>query len=412
MGPHPFVIAVAACALVGCAIPGWGPRTEPATIRAYVNAQIWNGKEFQPGSLIVQNGVFVENDAALATETTDLAGAYVLPPFCDAHSHDIQSSFELENTLARLRGDGVAYVKVLSSIPEYSAEIRRRLNRADGVEAAFAGPPITGPGGHPIPLQLRLHGHGAYPGVTVAELDGFARIVVQSKPEIEAAWPGLIARRPDFIKIMLLDSANHQARVGRPEAAGLTGLDPALAPEIVALAHAAGLRVSAHVDTAADFGVAVAAGVDEIAHLPGRRTPEVITPDIAAGAARAGIVVVTTAGLAASQRERNPALFAQIRAAQAESLRNLRRSKVTLALGTDSHGSVHDEAAYLDALGVFERAELLAMMTKTCAATTFPGRNIGGLAPGMEASFVAIEADPLADLAALRHVRLLVKARR
>ena len=40
-------------------------------------------------------------------------------------------------------------------------------------------------------------------------------------------------------------------------------------PLIVDKAHAAGLRVSAHVDTVTDYRIALKAGVDEMAHLPG-----------------------------------------------------------------------------------------------------------------------------------------------
>ena len=47
------------------------------------------------------------------------------------------------------------------------------------------------------------------------------------------------------------------------------GLDPRLVPLIVNKAHAAGLRVSAHVDTVTDYRIALKAGVDEMAHLPG-----------------------------------------------------------------------------------------------------------------------------------------------
>lgn len=45
-------------------------------------------------------------------------------------------------------------------------------------------------------------------------------------------------------------------------------------------AHQAGLRVSTHIETAADFHHALVAGVDEIAHMPGfRGDPAVRLPD-------------------------------------------------------------------------------------------------------------------------------------
>ena len=49
-------------------------------------------------------------------------------------------------------------------------------------------------------------------------------------------------------------------------------MDPALLKTIVQKAHGAGLRVSTHVESAADFHNALMAGVDEINHTPGFRT--------------------------------------------------------------------------------------------------------------------------------------------
>lgn len=75
-------------------------------------------------------------------------------------------------------------------------------------------------------------------------------------------------------------------------------------PDVVRHAHAADLRVFAHVESAADFGLAVEAGVDEVNHLPGFRGPAPDMPldvrvyeiaeDVARRAAARGVVVVTT----------------------------------------------------------------------------------------------------------------------
>ena len=68
----------------------------------------------------------------------------------------------------------------------------------------------------------------------------------------------------------------------------------------MAKAHEAGLRVSCHIETAQDFRNALAAGVDEINHMPGY-FPDLkhadwfpITKEDADAAARKGVVVVTT----------------------------------------------------------------------------------------------------------------------
>ena len=49
------------------------------------------------------------------------------------------------------------------------------------------------------------------------------------------------------------------------------------------------------------------------------------------------------------------------------------------------------------------------MWTLDCAQTAFPGRRIGRLAEGYEASFLILEADPLADLGATGQIRAAMK---
>src|SRR6185369_1848330 len=79
------------------------------------------------------------------------------------------------------------------------------------------------------------------------------------------------------------------------------GIDPALVPLIVQRAHAIGLQVSAHVSTAADFRIAVTAGVDQMAHLPGQRandsSPYLLSEADAADAARHHVNVITTVAM-------------------------------------------------------------------------------------------------------------------
>ena len=173
-------------------------------------------------------------------------------------------------------------------------------------------------------------------------------------------------------------------------------------------AHASGLRVFAHVETGHDFHVAVAAGVDVIAHLPGSFYPTTIDPADARSAAERGVLVITTAVLIErpDRAERRLAM----REAQISNLRLLRDAGVTLAAGSDEYSETSSaEITYLRTLGVFSDAELLRMWSTNCARTLFPDRRVGGLDPGNEASFLALGADPLANFDAVRNIRLRVK---
>ena len=214
---------------------------------------------------------------------------------------------------------------------------------------------------------------------------------------------------------------------------------------IVERAHASGLRVSAHTVNGADFRNAVNADVDEIVHVPAaqafpaveQRMAQIFTntldegairqiatdlarlnprepstlplgPEDARLAAQRGTVVVTTMSISTM---RAPAsLLPLIRAVQSASLRTLVESGVTLAVGSDnvSDSSVL-EAEHLHSLGVVDRLALLRIWTEDTPRAIFPKRRIGFLRDGYEASFLALEGNPLEDWRNVRRIKLRFK---
>ena len=82
---------------------------------------------------------------------------------------------------------------------------------------------------------------------------------------------------------------------------------------------------------------------------------------------------------------------------------------VRLALGTDSHSSVLDEADNLVRLGV-DRGTVLGLALRETSRWIFPERRLGALTDDTEASFLVLASDPRVDLAALREIRVAVKA--
>jgi imidazolonepropionase-like amidohydrolase len=67
------------------------------------------------------------------------------------------------------------------------------------------------------------------------------------------------------------------------------------------------------------------------------------------------------------------------------------------------------EFEQLAALGVWDNLGLLKLWSEAAPRAIFPGRQIGALADGYEASFVALGGDPLADIANVRQIRLRFK---
>ena len=224
------------------------------------------------------------------------------------------------------------------------------------------------------------------------------------------------------MKVFLLFSEEYDKR--RADPAAHKGLDPRLLPAVFRLARGSGLRVSAHIDTAADFALAVEAGVDEINHLPQpdqRFSPDlsayVIDAAVARRAAQRGITVVTTAST--TERLAGASLRAEwipaMRANQAANLRTLLGAGAKVAIGSDGISGEkrfvtgRDEVRFLARHGMMSPLELLRAWAVDTPATIFPQRQLGRLADGYEADFLVLNGDPLRDAENLHRIGMWVK---
>jgi imidazolonepropionase-like amidohydrolase len=147
--------------------------------------------------------------------------------------------------------------------------------------------------------------------------------------------------------------------------------------------------VSAHVESAYDFDVAVAARADLIAHLPGfwpdpprvkAKGPDVyrISEDAAQRAARQGTVVITTVAL---RENATPDVREQFLDVLRWNFNVLKRHKVKIAIGSDEYQSSSvPEALTIAQAGLMTKAEVLQSLSVTTPAAIFPQRTPFGLA--------------------------------
>jgi imidazolonepropionase-like amidohydrolase len=385
------------------------------------NGRWFNGTAFDTRSITyVVNGRFTSARPAFVDGTIDLAGAWVVPPFAEAHNHNLGSGVEEWDARAASRYlvDGVFYVKIQGNLP-LSEEAKRRLpiNRPDAIDVAFAQGGLTSTRGVPTSRQVALLAQGWFPGHTLKSLWDVRYVAIDTPTDLEQKWQRVVAQGPDFIKTLLSFSEELEAR-RNDSAESPQGLDPRLLPAIVAKAHAANLRVSTHVNTATDFHHAVVSGVDEVAHLPplperpvpGRTQNETDAPlslqDVELAAQR-HLVVVTTLSLALNRPE---ATRGPWRERQKASLDLLHKAGVPIAIGSDTPAdSSVGEIFYVRDLGVLDNLTLLKSWTEITARTIFPGRQIGALRDGYEASFLALEGNPLENFDNVRRIRMRFK---
>jgi hypothetical protein len=414
---------------------------EPSTY-AFINGSWFDGQAFHPHTFYSVNGILTRTAPVTVNQTIDLANGFVVPPFGEAHNHNVEGRWNIDAVIQRYLQDGIFYVKNPNNIQELADQIRTKVNLPTSIDVTFANGGLTAAGGHPIPLYEHILSSSRYAPVIGPLPEGWfnnrAYFVIADERDVHDKWPIITAGKPDFIKTYLVDSEHFEHHRDQVSPYIRKGLDPHLLRRIVDLAHRAGLRVSTHVETAMDFRHAVLAGVDEINHLPGWfvPTPEYgdrarLTDEDAQLAGRRGVVVVTTtvAGLAIShdghhhpphggrdQRVQshndfasNATLQSLAREIQRDNLQRLHRYGVKLAIGSDHADTSLSEAMNLWGLKIFDNLTLLKMWCETTPATIFPERKIGRLQEGYEASFLVLKKNPLENFEHVATISMRVK---
>lgn len=408
-----FIAAASAALLSAARGPSVARAETPAKVYEFSNGVWFDGRKFKNNKFYSANGLLTSKKPARVDSVVDLLGRYVVPPFGEAHNHN--ADWSDAEQFARVRRmyleGGIFYVKNPGNLPRARAPLAGKVNIPTSIDVAFADGLLTATGGHPLGLVRRNIERG---GMTEADADGGFCWIVDDVADLDASWDRIRAGKPDFIKTVLVYSEEYARRRDDEKYFTWKGLDPSLLPEIVRRAHAAGLRVSTHVESAADFHHALVAGADEINHTPGFR-PEgndfanyknlsryEISETDARLAARRRVVVVTTLGTAINwalnEKEKSPESRAAVRDLLVRNLRLLHKHGAQIAIGSDSfRQTAVPEALSLNKLQAFDNLTLLKMWCETTAAAIFPKRKIGHLKEGYEASFLVLSGDPLQD---------------
>ena len=375
----------------------------------YRSGHWFDGSRFTDKTMWVTGKTFAESRPARVAEVVDLHGGFVVPPYGEGHNHWLEPQLVDAYVQTYLR-DGIFYVKDQSTAPQFHEQMRSALNGPASVDYIAAHQGCTGPNGHPIEIIVGLAQLGILPAEWAkTQGEGDALFAVSTKEDIDRAWPTLMAGRPDFVKVFLIHSDEYAARRDNTALSPKQrGLDPALVPLIVARAHADRLRVSAHIENAHDFHVAIAAGVDDIAHMPfvGSENPDsyrLADDDLGAAAARGVSIATTFDWMTEATDDR------QIQVAR-DNLARMKKSGNTIVIGTDQfRKTARVEAELIASRQLMSPLELLQAWSVATPRAIFPERKIGRLAGGFEASFLVLQGDPLADVANLHRIGMWVK---
>lgn len=390
----------------------------------FTNGRWFDGQSFVMKEFYTVNGILTEHRPGQIDSVINLQNKFVIPPLAEGHIHHLNDSETIDEEIRGYLAKGIFYVMVQDAMFEITADILNRVNRPNSVDVIYAQGVLIAPWYDSVlGLYTMIAEQGGFgPRTTIEELDERELFLIAEKEDFDKKWPKLRAKNKHIVKILLAFSEEYESRKSAPkEGVPGPGIDPKLLPHIIRYVHAAGLRASVHIETAADFRTAIRAGADIIAHFPGWRigvdagfsdgklSRWKLSDEDAALAVQHNTVVITTTlpKTFLPNFEENQSKFTEI---HSHNLRLLTKAGVKVAIGSDDRRNfVPGEIKHLAKYGVLDNLALLKMATETTPKAIFPTRNIGKLLEGYEASFLILDGNPVEDLENLNKIHLRVK---
>src|SRR6185295_3852311 len=202
--------------------------TAPPPNYEFTNGNWFDGQKFVVRKFYSVAGVFTSRKPATVDQVVDLSGKYIVPPFGEAHNHNLDwSSDEQFARINKMYLDaGIFYVKNPNSLLRSKQPTSAHINLPATVDGILSNGGLTGSGGHPIEIVTPQRGFKPDDG------EGGFYYVIDNVADLERKWPTIKAGQPDFIKTYLLYSEEYAKRKDDKEYDGWKGLDPEVLPEI------------------------------------------------------------------------------------------------------------------------------------------------------------------------------------
>ena len=109
----------------------------------FARGQWFDGQKFIEKKFYTVGGMLTSRKPSRVDSVIDLTGKYVVPPFGEAHNHNVEQSSRLDSVIRMYLEAGIFYVKNPNSLPRVTTPLAGMINIPRSVDVVFSGGGLT-----------------------------------------------------------------------------------------------------------------------------------------------------------------------------------------------------------------------------------------------------------------------------
>lgn len=389
---------------------------------AFINGNVFDGEKFIKKNIYSVKGEITFKKPNELDSIIHLDNKYIIPPFGDAHTHNLDRVWQMSFLPKQYLAEGTFYVLNLTSKLSGIQKNIEYFKKKNTIDVRFSHQGLTSTLGHPfmayepfimnIPYEKWQDNKEIIKKSRLDENNSY--IFLDNKKDVRKKLNDFFNAKPDVVKIFLLNSQNYNKNFNNDSIAD-NGLSIGVAKKVIRKSHKLDLQVYAHIESPFDFKKGIEIGVDNFAHMPGYNWNGNIKDyennytnnNTLKLAIKKKIGIIPTLGQALLAGRNDSISKVNFTKDFLTRYHNLGGKIYT---GSDVFGkTLSNELDYFINLNIFDNLTLIKIFCIDTPQNIFPSRKIGLLKETYEASFLVLNENPLSDIWSIKRIYLKVK---
>ena len=382
---------------------------DPSKVTLVQGAKLFQNGQWAQKDFYIYDTIMKFKNTAPINDTVLADGKYITPGFVEGHTHNLDRAWQ-RSYVDKYLSEGITVVRNMTSKSNGVAKFREYLQTRPSPRVLYANWGFTSTLGHPFmayePYTIGLRNREDFKKnskrLDTSRVDLYnSYAFVDSISQLKDIWPRYLKTDPDLVKIYYFNEDGIKSRKK-----GTYGLKYEVAKAIIDSAHAADLKVHAHIGNAEEFEKMLDAGVDGFAHTPefswegdsNNLSKYYLTDDMLRKASEKNAILNPTATINYARNKNDSILLQKIADLQTDMIKRYRALGGSIVPGTDFFAQTSQPlldyyAKYID----LPADELVSIFTEEATEALFNDPNFGKLESGSEATFLIFDEKPFSN---------------